>query len=96
MLDAAERRRAERRAAAQDRDWFTRVGLDWVGLATGLLMAYVAWRRGGGEAVLYALIGGVLLGGSLVFVARASDDRLLAKLYRETKEREAARPPAQT
>jgi hypothetical protein len=90
MLDAAECRRAERRVAAQERDWFTRVGLDWVGLGTGAVFAFVALQKGGGEAALYAGIGGLLIGGSLVFVARAGDDRLLAKLYREAKEREAA------
>jgi hypothetical protein len=90
MLDAAERRRAERRIATQEGGWFTRVGLDWLAFVTGCVFAYVAVRKGWSDAALYALAGGFLIGGSFVLAFRARDDRILAKLYREAQEREAS------
>jgi hypothetical protein len=90
MLDDKERRRAERRLAEQDRDAFVRVGLDWVGIATGLVLCAVAFRKlGWSREIAAVLAGGFLAGVSLARVALAPEGRLLAKLYRERKEREA-------
>jgi hypothetical protein len=91
MLDAKERSLGERQIAWEQRDWLTRTGLDWVGVATGLLFTFVAVRKAGwADALIYASGGGFLLGGSIVHLYRARASRLLAKLYREAKEREAA------
>jgi hypothetical protein len=89
MLDDKERRRAERRLAEQERDAFVRVGLDWVGIATGLVLCAIAFGKVGRSRELAAVLaGGFLIGVSFARIALAPEARLLAKLYRERKERE--------
>jgi hypothetical protein len=90
VLDEKERRRAERRLAEQDRDAFVRVGLDWVGIATGGVLCAVAFGKlGWSRETAVVLAGGFLIGVSFARVALAPDGRLLAKLYREREERSA-------
>ena len=90
MLDESERKVGERRLAWEERDWFTRTGLDWTGLATGLVLAFLAlYRAGWTEGVVLALTGAFMVGGGFAQLVRARESRLLAKLYREAKEREA-------
>ena len=89
-LASRDRSVGERKIAWEQRDWFTRTGLDWIGVATGLLFTFVAVQQAGWTDVLiWAGGGGFLLGASLVHLYRARESRLLAKLYREAKEREA-------
>jgi hypothetical protein len=91
VLDAKERTLGERRAAWEARDWFTRTGLDWVGLGTGLVLSFLALHRTGwAEGTAIGLAGGFMVGGGIAQLFRAREGRLLAKLYREVKEREAA------
>ena len=91
MLSEKERRRCERVLKLRE-EWFGRVGLDWVMLATGALQLWIAsgWSSSGGALAL-AGTGGALIGSSLVHLVRSRDLDLLARLYAE---QERGREPA--
>jgi hypothetical protein len=92
VLTGRDRAYCEKIAAQQERPWFERRGIDYAQLVTGLLVLVWALRAGRADLVWLAGSGGFLIGGSLAFLVRSRDQRILAALCREAERAGAGRP----